>query len=122
MLFCTCRHTPALCINYTGETEVYKSKKNENIVAKKSELMRSWLDKQVNTFLFLVIATSPSHTHSLPLLFSVTVSLSLYPHHTPHLFLEDDMGDPDVTFHWPMVSREGLDWCALPMPLLFKNA
>ncbi len=60
-----------------------------------------------------------THTHTLPLS-SLAVSLSLPPPY-PHLFLEDDMGDPDVTSHWPMVSREGLDWFALSMPLLLKT-
>lgn len=60
-----------------------------------------------------------------PPFFSVSVSLSLSLHSHCILnffFLKGDMGDPDVTFHWPMASREGLDRCALPMPPSFKNA
>ncbi len=95
--------------------------------------MRSCLEEQENTFFIFSNSThtpthTPTHTHthtlslflSLSLSLSMNVSLSLPPPY-PHLFLEDDMGDPDVTFHWPMVSREGLDWCALPMPLLLKT-
>lgn len=67
-----------------------------------------------------------SATETTPPSFSVSVSLSPSPS-TPTVsstffFLKGDMGDPDVTFHWPMASREGLDWCALPMPPSFKNA
>lgn len=31
------------------------------------------------------------------------------------------MGDPDVPSHWPMVSREGLDWRSLTDAPSFKN-
>lgn len=62
--------------------------------------------------------------HPPPLFFCKCVSLPLppLPLYPQLFFLKGDMGDPDVTFHWPMASREGLDRCALPMPPSFKNA
>lgn len=70
--------------NHPGAQEDYKSKKYENIVAKKSKLMSSCLDEQENTFLFSV--TAPAHT-LLPL---PPLPPSLYPHHT-------------LTFFWKMI-------------------
>lgn len=62
------------------------------------------------------------HKHALPPSLLLCQPLSILPPY-PHLFLgEDDMGDPDVTSHWPMVSREGLDWRPLLMPPSFKYA
>lgn len=59
---------------------------------------------------------------ALPLSFSMSVYVRLtLPPPDPHLFLDGDIGDPDVTFHWPMERREGLDWCALLVPFLLKR-
>ena len=95
--------------NNAGAKEDYKSKKYKNKV-QTYELLLGQTGKH------LFILGNSAHSPSL----SVRLSLSLPPPY-PHLFLEDDMGDPDVTFHWPMVSGKGLDWCALPMPLLLKT-
>lgn len=108
-----CYSVPTL--NCYWEKEDYKSNKYDNIYAHMSWTNRPHTSKPPHPH-----NHKRTQTHSLPLFFSV--SLSLYSCCILTFFWEDDMGDPDVAFHWPMVSREGLDWCALPMPPSFKNA
>ena len=74
LFLCTHTHTHTCSVDkehVTGVKEDYKSRKYENILAKKSKLMSSCLDEQENTFfIFSMLSLPPSLsplTLSLPL-------------------------------------------------------
>lgn len=57
---------------------------------------------------------------------NVCIFLLSLPRVSPHLLffsvLDNNMGDPDVKFHWPMVRRKGLDHCGLLVLILLKSS